>query len=286
MESVNLFGTSFKFKPSENMLDYIKENFATSLVGMLGNFDNKNGLVIIIDDVNGLSNTSDFANWYKSFADTLATNYRDESPIIMALAAYPEKLQMLHEHNPSFTRLFSHIELKGLLNKEISDFFTNAFNKMGMSVDEEAMKTMVKYSSGLPNMMQEIGNGIFYMRNRDKNIITKDDAFSGVLFAGDEIGKKYLQPLLDSSIRSPQYLDIFERIAKDVFSKNSNGEYFFRKKDFSEKLNDDEAKVFTDFLKRARKLKILEYYGPKKSGHYKFTNNLYPIYLAIQSLRK
>lgn len=202
----------------------------------------------------------------------------------MVLAGYPEKLQILHNHNPSFTRIFSHIELKGLADEEISNFFYNSFNKIDVDVKKEAMDVLVKYSSGLPNMMQEIGNGTYYML--EKSYIDYDSAFRGVIFAGDEIGKKYLQPLLDNSIRSPKYIEIFERIALDAFSKNLNGEYYFRKKDFSEKLINKEAKVFTDFLIRARKLNILDYYGSKKSGFYKFTNNLYPIYLTIQSIRK
>ncbi|MDR3291398.1 MAG: ATP-binding protein [Methanobrevibacter sp.] len=282
VESVNLFGTSLKFKPSENLLDHIKDNFAGFLVNMVNEFDNKNGLIIIIDDINGLSDNPEFVNWYKSFADTLFTNYRGKSPICMILAGYPEKLEIMHENNPSFTRIFSHIKLKGLSDKEITDFFNKSFNKINMGIDPDAIDILVKYSSGLPNMMQEIGNGTFYMTN-DDDLITYYIAFKGVLYAGDEIGKKYLQPLFDSSIRSMEYLGIFEKIAKDAIS-NLDEDYFFRKKDFSKNLTENEKKVFTNFLNRARKLKILDYHGPKKSGYYKFTNNLYPVYIDIQSL--
>ncbi|MDR0913520.1 MAG: ATP-binding protein [Methanobrevibacter sp.] len=284
IESVNLFGTSFKFKPSNSMLTHLKDNFAHFLVDLMENFDNKNGLILIIDDINGLSDNPEFANWYKSFSDTLFTNFRNKAPISFILAGYDEKLQMIHEHNPSFSRIFSHIKLKGLNDNEINDFFFKTFNKIDLTVDPDAMKLLVKYSSGLPNMMQEIGNGTFYMTNSD--IVRYDDALSGIMFAGDEIGKKYLQPLLDKSIRSSKYLNIFERISIDAISNNLNEEYFFKKKDFSMNLDEKEVKVFTDFLSVARKLKILDYHGSKKSGYYKFTNNLYPIYLAIQSLTK
>ncbi|GAA5819054.1 MAG: ATP-binding protein [Methanobrevibacter sp. CfCl-M3] len=283
VESINLFGTSLKFKPSENLLDHIKDNFAKFLVDMVKEFDNKNGLIIIIDDINGLSDNPKFVNWYKSFADTLFTNYRSKSPICMILAGYPEKLEIMQEQNPSFTRIFSHIKLKGLSNEEITDFFNKSFDKINMNINYEAIDILVKYSSGLPNMMQEIGNGTFYMS--DNETINYDDAFNGILYAGDEIGKKYLQPLLDRSIRSMEYLGIFEKIANDALS-NLDEDYFFRKKDFSNNLTENEKKVFTDFLNRARKLKILDYHGPKKSGYYKFTNNLYPVYLVIQSLKE
>jgi hypothetical protein len=180
---------------------------------MVKEFDNKNGLIIIIDDINGLSDNPEFVNWYKSFADILFTNYRNKSPICMILAGYPEKLEIMQEQNPSFTRIFSHIKLKGLSNEEITDFFNKSFDKINMNINYEAIDILVKYSSGLPNMMQEIGNCTFYMS--DNKTINYDDAFNGILYAGDEIGKKYLQPLLDRSIRSMEYLGIFEKIAND-----------------------------------------------------------------------
>ncbi|KZX15544.1 hypothetical protein MBFIL_06360 [Methanobrevibacter filiformis] len=226
VESVNLFGTSLKFKPSENLLEHIKDNFASFLVDLVSEFDNKNGLIIIIDDINGLSDNVEFVNWYKSFADTLFTNYRGKSPIAMILAGYPEKLELMHKNNPSFTRIFSHINLKGLNNEEITDFFNKSFDKIDMNITKEAIDILVKYSSGLPNMMQEIGNGTFYMTNT--NLVTYEDAIGGILYAGDEISKKYLQPLLDSSIRSPEYLGIFEKISNDALS-NLDEDYYFRK---------------------------------------------------------
>jgi len=108
-----------------------------------------------------------------------------------------------------------------------------------MNINYEAIDILVKYSSGLPNMMQEIGNGTFYMS--DNETINYDDAFNGILYAGDEIGKKYLQPLLDRSIRSMEYLGIFEKIANDALS-NLDEDYFFRKKDFSNNLTENEKK--------------------------------------------
>ena len=67
VESVNVFGTSFKFKPSEEWLDNIKDNFASFLVNLVNEFENKNGLIIVIDDINGLSNTQSLLIGIKVF---------------------------------------------------------------------------------------------------------------------------------------------------------------------------------------------------------------------------
>ncbi|MDR3062596.1 MAG: hypothetical protein LBU40_00465, partial [Methanobrevibacter sp.] len=68
-----------------------------------------------------MSETPEFANWYKSFADTLSIEFRKKMPIIFILTGYPEKLRVLHEHNPSFSRLFKHIEIGELSESEIKN---------------------------------------------------------------------------------------------------------------------------------------------------------------------
>lgn len=149
-----------------------------------------------------------------------------------------------------------------------------------MGIDEDALNLMVHFSSGHPTMMQEIGAGIYWTCD-DKNISCRD-AFIGIVRSGEEIGVKYLKSSLDSSIRSNKYLNIFNKLGED-FITNFNGEYSFKKKDFVSQLDENESKVFSDFLIRARQLGILEFSGAKKSGHYKFTNNLFPLYFAIKS---
>ena len=52
-------------------------------------------------------------------------------------------------------------------------------------------------------------------------------------------------------------------------------------------LNESESKVFKDFIGRARKLGIIELASPsKKQGEYQFTNQLYPIYFLIQTIKE
>ena len=105
IESVGIGGLNIKFKPSNIELENIRDNFAFYLCDLVNQFKDKDGLFIIIDDINGLSDTPEFANWYKSFADTMATSI-DKAPIGMMLTGYPEKFNKLYEHNQSITRIF------------------------------------------------------------------------------------------------------------------------------------------------------------------------------------
>ena len=69
------------------------------------------------------------------------------------------------------------------------------------------------------------------------------------------------------------------------FTKQYNNSTF-TKKEFSNVLNDQESKVFKDFISRARKLGIIELASSKKQGEYQFTNQLYPMYFMIQTFKE
>ena len=278
IESVGLGGVNIKFKPSETELHNLKDNFAFYLCDIIEKFKDKDGLIVIIDDINGLSDTPDFANWYKSFADTMATSI-DNAPIGMMLTGYPEKFNKLYEHNQSFTRIFHIHELMGLSDKDVKNFYNTIFSRYGIPIEQSALNNMTKYSSGMPTMMQEIGEATYV--NDTDDYIDNSDSLRGVIVAGKIIGLKYLQPLLDKKIRSESYLSLFRKIGhKLAISPNAT----FTKKTFSDVLNESESKVFKDFIRRAKNLGIIELASSKKQGEYQFTNQLYPIYFFIQTI--
>ncbi|MCL2156906.1 MAG: ATP-binding protein [Methanobrevibacter sp.] len=161
VDKVGLFGVTFKFKPEKDMLHNLRSNFAHFLMDLISNFEDKQGIFIIIDDVNGLSKTPEFANWYKSFTDTLATSFSGPTPIAMMLTGYSEKLEALSHHNESFSRIFKHANIGSLPEKEIKNFFIETFNEIDLQVETDALNLMTHFSSGLPTMMQEIGDGVF-----------------------------------------------------------------------------------------------------------------------------
>lgn len=278
IDSVGFGGLNIKFKPSEDELKNIKDNLAFYLSDLISNFKDKDGLFIVIDDINGLSEAPEFANWYKSFADTLATSI-DNAPICIMLTGYPEKFRRLYDHNPSVNRIFHTHELKALSDGDVESFYTSIFSSYDIDVSPSALGNMTKYSSGMPTLMQEIGDATFW-KDTD-GYIDDEDALGGIIEAGNRIGLKYLQPLLDNKIRSENYLSLFKKIGKKLAaSPNST----FTKNEFENFLNESESSAFKDFISRSKKLGIIELASSKKQGEYQFTNQLYPIYFLIQAV--
>ena len=136
---------------------------------------------------------------------------------------------------------------------------------------------MVRFSSGLPLLMHEIGDATFWIDT--DGVISEKDAIAGVVKAAENVGQKYLDPKVYRAIRSPRYRSILRKLGKRLLSRN------FMKKDVEAMLNEEEKKVFHNFLRRIRELGVIETDVERGPGAYRFVNEIYPIYIAMESER-
>lgn len=240
------------------------------------NYVLKRVFFLIIDDINGLSESKEFVDWYKKFADSI--EMKDYNiPLYILLAGYPEKFNSLVNQDESFSRIFHYNHIDYLNSKEITEFFQDTFDSVGIKCDDDSLKYMVTFSEGIPLMMQEIGDSVFW--EVEENIVNKEYAIKGIVEAGRLIGKRQIKPVMDKSIRSKNYESILMKLGDKGFDS-------FKKSDFEKFLSASEKKVFSKFLQRATELNILESIGKEKSGEYKFSNRLYLVYFMILNLEK
>lgn len=277
IKQVGLFGISVSFNPPSEELNKIVWKFDEAIYNVIKAIEeSKKGILIILDDINGLAEKADFANWYKSFVDEVATHYK-KFPLLCILTGLSEKRDALATLQPSLMRVFRVVEIERLSDIEVGKFFSDAFDQAGVMVESEAMELLVKFSSGLPILMQEIGDATFLL-DEDKRVDV-EDAWRGIFEAGDTIGKKYLDPKIYRAIRSERYISILRKCAESPFALP------FSKKDIEVKLNEEEKKVFQNFLNKLKELDIIEPLPEGKRGSYRFVNFIYPIYIWMESLR-
>ena len=278
IREIGLFGISVSFTPAEQDLKELVRKFPEALNNLLEKIkEQKKGLFIALDDINGLAEKAEFANWYKSFVDEVATQYKD-FPVFIMLIGLPEKRDTLSRLQPSLMRIFRVVEIEKLSNKEVKDFLSKAFEKVDIKVEPEAMELMARYSSGLPLLMHEIGDATFWIDT--DGVINRKDAIKGVLTAAEKVGQKYLDPKVYNAIRSDRYRSILRKLTKlPLFSRN------FKKKDVEARLSAEEKKVFHNFLRRMRELGVIEVDIERGRGAYRFVNEIYPIYIWMESER-
>jgi hypothetical protein len=269
---VGLFGVTVAFHPPKDSVVQLKMNFAEALMNTLGRIrDEKTGLLIILDDIDSLAKTDEFANWYKSFVDHVGTHFTN-CPITVILIGLPEIRDSMAEQQESLMRIFRVIHIEKLTNDEVKSFFKTAFDQVHISVDTDAMKIMTRYSGGLPLLMHGIGDEIFWNNEDDK--IDEVDALVGVNIAANTIGRKYLNPKIYQTIRNPRYKSILTKIGERFSHK-------FDRSEIEKDLTDDEKRVFNNFLRKMREKGIIIQDTDNERGSYKFVNELYFLYLAI-----
>ncbi len=277
IQQVGLFGLSLSFNPPKNELEYMVRNFPETIKGLWDKIkDKKRGIFLVLDDINGLSRSKEFANWYKSFVDNVTIKYPEDFSVIILAIGLPEVRDSLANAQPSLMRVFRIINIDKLEDREVEEFFHRAFKNAGIEVKERAMKLMVEFSSGLPILMHEIGDAVFW--KDEDGIIDGDDARRGILDAADRIGTKYLDPKVYRAIRSERYKSILRKLGEKPLLS-------FKKRDIEKRLNVNERKVFNNFLRKMRELGVITPDIEGGRGTYRFTNMLYPVYIGIESKR-
>jgi Cdc6-like AAA superfamily ATPase len=277
VREIGLFGISVSFNPPQQRLTELTRKFPEALNNLLKRIrEQRAGLFIALDDINGLAGKLEFANWYKSFVDEIATHYKD-FPVFIVLVGLPEKRDTLSNLQPSLMRIFRVLEIENLSDEEVRQFLDKAFDSSGMKFESKAMDLMVRFSSGLPILMHEIGDATFW-KDKDGSI-DEHDARAGIIEAANRVGEKYLGPKVYRAIQSRRYRSILAKSAEIATRRN------FTTRQIEAILNGKEKKVFHHFLRRFRDLGVINRDPERGRGAYKFANEIYPVYIRMESIK-
>ncbi len=273
IKGINVFGFGIDFTQDKSELRALVDNFIPVMRKICDIIkDDKKGLIIILDDLNGITSISDFSHFIKSFVDELATS-QEKLPILIILVGISERREEMIKHQPSITRIFDIVELTPMNESESNTFFTSMFNKSSITIDPVALSLMVELSGGLPMLMHEVGDAI-YWNNSDEHI-DKKDAQSGILIAAKNVGMKYLDPHVYRTLRSETYRSILRKIAKLEIGT------IFHRKEILGKINKSERGKLDNFIKKMKDLGIIR--GTDAFGEYVFANQLYHLYFWLEA---
>jgi len=277
IKKVGFFGVSVEFGTDQRELRRIVHSFAPALRSLLEKFqDEKKGILLILDDINGLAQSLEFANWLKSLVDEISVS-RSPLPLCILLVGLEDKRESLIELQPSLARVFSVTDVRSWSDEETRDFFVNAFAKVGIEVTDDALETFVFYAGGLPVLAHEIGDVAF---GRDSDgVIRQAAALSAVTAAAEVVGRKYLQPKVFSSIRSSHYRGILRKIAAEDMATE------FTRADMLKRLSPKESKNLDNLLKKLRELGVIARNPERGRGCYRFTNTLHRVYFHLEARR-
>lgn len=276
IREVGLFGISVEFGAPDRDLGRLVHDFAPALRNLLENLkDEKSGVLLVLDDINGLASSEHFANWLKSLVDEISVS-RQPLPLCLLLVGLEDRRESLIQLQPSLARVFDVVDIRSWSESETREFFRAAFAKVNMSVADEALGMLATYAGGLPVFAHELGDAAFSIDT--DNEVGSGDAVQAVVAAADIIGRKHLEPRVLSSIRSERYRSILRKIAQEPSRA-------FTRAEVALGLKAEEVRVLDNFLRKMEDLGVIEKDREKRPGSYRFCSLLHFLYFRLEAQR-
>ncbi len=277
IREVGLFGVSLEFDAGPSELTRMVHDFAPALRSLSKRLhDKKKGLLIILDDINGLATSEDFANWLKSLVDEIATSSA-LLPLCLVLVGLEERRQSLIKLQPSLARVFDLISIEPWSNEETREFYLNSFSKVGITVEDDALELLIRYTGGLPAMAHEIGDAVFKKIWTD--CLDRVSTFMGISDAVSIIGRKYVEPQVFRFIRSERYRSILRKVVESTNTEK----LIFQRQELLSLLSQSEKGVFGNFIRKMKEMGVITDVPEMGRGCYRFCNRLYFSYFRLEA---
>ena len=281
IKAVGAFGVNFELCMPKPNLQAIVDNFADEMSGLLGKIGgDRKGLMLVLDDINGLAENAAFAHWLKSMMDGVAVSGRNDPPVFLLLAGLEERRRQMMSHNESIARIFQPtLFVEPWTDREMQSFFEKGFENSGVELGREVGICMI-FTSGLPVLAQEIGHSVWIRAKQEKKPVDSHMAMRGINDAAQSIGRQYLEPSVVKALHSKHYREILRKMG-DGFPKIG---VTFSRRELTEKINlsKEEKKVLDDFIKRMLELgAILPNKERGDRGVYRFPSLLHCWYFVF-----
>ena len=275
VEQFGLFGVDIRLRFPENEVSVDSRGFVESLDKLRKKADkDKEMVLLILDDINGLAKLPVFADWIKNMVDGMATRQM-EIPMCLIFVGLPECLESIRGNNPSVVRTFSDIvNIEPWTEGETKDFFSKAFDKKGVEVDAEVLGVFARNSGGLPTVAHAIGEQAWRLIEDKKLAI--GGALQAVTKAALLIGERFIEKEVEQALRSENYKSILSKIST---GRDAVGTTFSRQELFlMESLTSSEKKAVDNFLQRMIQVGGLLSEG---RGEYRFPTALHRLYFFL-----
>lgn len=181
VRKIGLFGVSVELALNAADLRTIAGNFVRSVRELLRQMERRTSLLLILDDINGLAGSAEFAHWLKSIVDEAATS--EPVHLCILLVGLEERRQDLIRNQPSLARIFNPIDIAPWSDAEVEQFFRESFAAGNAAVSADGMRSMVQHTGGLPVLAHEVGDAVW--RTAKAPTIAQDEVIVGIVRAAD-----------------------------------------------------------------------------------------------------
>ena len=143
----------------------------SNIIRSLNEENNKDGILIIIDEIHNLKNIEATASIFRNITTTL--DVEGLGKISFLLIGYEEDVSKFFSEDSSARRTFDIHKLDVMPNNEAQEVLRKGFASANITMDEIALKQNISVAGGYPHSIQIIGHNLF-KADRD-GIIGQDD---------------------------------------------------------------------------------------------------------------
>lgn len=228
LQRLEISGTKISASPSSeeqliedfaySLVDTWKHISSPSLLAEAGLLSKKEGIILLIDEVDNASPELDLGTFLKNLSEALQVEGCNN--ILFILSGLPRVRDVLRDSHPSSLRLFEELELLPLTSDDIKSVYMRGLKIVNQkapikySYDEKALEQMINISEGYPHFIQQIGFSTFDLNTKD--IISIETALSAIYGkngAIDLIGDRYYRDMYYNKIKDDSYREILNIMA-------------------------------------------------------------------------
>ena len=233
------------------------------------------GVFLVLDEINGISSNPTFSHFIKGLIDQNAASGSPVPLLLMLCGVEDRRRDMIRAHQP-IDRVFDIVSIDAMSESEMRDFFQRAFFTVKMTVQDDAIDMLIRYSAGLPKIMHLVGDAAYWLDS--DGVIDAADAVRAVVAAADDVGKKYVDQQVLKALRSADYKAILRKIGK--MGPTVTG---FTKEEVRKQLAAPERKKFNNFLQKMKQLQVLR--SGDEAGSYEFNIRMVQVYIWLKSTK-
>ncbi|MBU1043619.1 MAG: ATP-binding protein [Candidatus Omnitrophica bacterium] len=179
--SIGVFSAEVETRQSEEVIALKDQMVAvlTKLVETMRSVqqgENKDGVLIIIDELHNVSNLNFCAQLFRGITTTL--DVKNKGFVSFILIGYEETLDEFFEHDVSARRLFDVINVDVMPKEEAKEVLVKGFQQIAVTWDKADLDENIMVTGGYPHAIQMIGYNLVDA-DFDKNI-GKDDWKSAI----------------------------------------------------------------------------------------------------------
>jgi hypothetical protein len=235
------------------------------------------GIVLALDEINGIAADARFSSFLKGLVETNAIS-GGNIPILLSLSAVSDRYRDMIKTNPAVERLFDVVHIGPLDDGDVESFFKIAFSTARIDVDPSGLQHLVRCAAGHPWIMHIIGDKAYWLNQQGR--IGYLAATQAAEAAALVVGPRMINPdSLKDAMRTPEYRNLLHGISTMGIWEPS-----FSKQQVIPAITESEP-TYNNFLQAMKRIGLI-HKGDAAWGEWEFAHPLLRSYAATMSSNK